>query len=32
MVFLCKTDCKNLNWAEQIVMERRKFSHEMKES
>ena len=24
----CKTDCKKINWAEQIAMERRKISHE----
>ena len=24
---LCKTDCKKINWAEQIAMEGRKFSH-----
>ena len=29
--FLCKTDCKKVNWAEQIAMERLKISHEMKE-
>ena len=30
--FLCKTDCKKENWAEQIAMGRRKISHELKES
>ena len=29
--FLCKTDCKKVNWAEQITMERRKISHEFSE-
>ena len=29
--FLCKTDCKKVNWAEQIAMERRKIIHELKE-
>ena len=27
--FLCKTDCKKVNWAEQFAMERRKISHEI---
>ena len=29
--FLCKVDCKKVNWAEQIAMKRWKISHELKE-
>ena len=29
--FLCKTEYKKVNWAEQIAMERRKIIHELKE-
>ena len=29
--FLRKTDCKKVNWAEQIAIERRKISHEFSE-
>ena len=28
--FLCRNDCKKVNWAEQIAMKRRKISHELK--
>ena len=27
--FLCKTNCKRVNWAEQITMERPKISHKI---
>ena len=30
--FLCKTDCKKVNRAKKIAMERRKTSHELKET
>ena len=29
--FFRKTDCKKVNWAEKIAIERRQISHEMKE-